>query len=81
VALEIILVAAVELNRFAAMNVFNDLLTSVKDAELALSVVEMLRTNARYYQNVAEQVPPGRLHPAIREVQGALLAGSDEATC
>jgi serine/threonine protein kinase len=78
-ALEITLIAAVELNRFAAMNVFNSLLTSVKDAELAIAIVEMLRTEARYYHKVAEHVPPGRLHPAIREVQGALLAGRDEA--
>jgi hypothetical protein len=71
--------AAVELNRFDAMDVFNRLLTSVKDAELAIAVVEMLRTESRYYQKVAEQVPPGRLHPAIGELQGALLAGREEA--
>ncbi len=78
-ALEITLIAAVELNRFAAMNVFNGLLTTVKDTEVALAVVEMLRAHFRHYQKVAEQVPPGRLHPAIREVQAGLLAGRDEA--
>jgi serine/threonine protein kinase len=77
-ALEITLIAAVELNRFAAMDVFNSLLTSLKDAELAIAVVEMLRAESRYYHKVAEQVPPGHLHPAIRELQGALLAGRDE---
>jgi serine/threonine protein kinase len=78
-ALEVTLIAAVELNRFAAMNVFNVLLTSVKDAELALAAVEMLRSDARYYQKVAEQVPPARLHPAIRELQAELLLGREEA--
>jgi serine/threonine protein kinase len=72
-ALEITLIAAVELNRFAAMNAFNRLLTTVKDPELALAVVEMLRTHARHYQKVAEQVPPDHLHAAIRHVQGDLL--------
>jgi serine/threonine protein kinase len=78
-ALAITLIAAVELNRFDAMDVFNSLLTSIKDAALAIAVVEMLRAESRHYQKVAEQVPPGRLHPAIRELQGAFLAGREEA--
>jgi serine/threonine protein kinase len=78
-ALQATLIAAVELNRFAAMNVFNNMLTSVKDTELALSVVEMLQTEARYSQKVAEQVPPARLHAAIRAVQADLLGGTEHA--
>lgn len=77
-ALQITLIAAVELNRFAAMNVFNSLLATVKDVDYAIAIAEMLRSQSRYYQKVAEQVPPSRLHPAIREVQGDLLADSDE---
>jgi serine/threonine protein kinase len=77
-ALEVTLIAAVALNRFAAMNAFNSLLTAVKDVELAIAVGEMLRAQARYYQKVAEQVPPSRLYPAIRVVQAGLLAVSDE---
>jgi serine/threonine protein kinase len=76
-ALQITLVAAVELNRFAAMNVFNLLLAAVKDVDLAIAVGEMLRAQARHYQKVAEQVPPNRLHPAIRKVQADLLAGGE----
>jgi hypothetical protein len=72
-ALEITLIAAVSLNRFAAMDAFNGLLTTVKDVDLALAVGEMLRGHSRFYQKVAEQVPPARLHPAIREVQAGLL--------
>jgi eukaryotic-like serine/threonine-protein kinase len=77
-ALRITLISAVELNRFAAMNVFNSLLTTVKDVDLSLAVAEMLRAHARHYQKVAEQVPPSRLHPAIREVQAGLIADNDE---
>jgi hypothetical protein len=77
-ALQITLIAAVELNRFAAMNVFNSLLTTVKDPDLAIAIAEMLRAHARHYQKVAEQVPPGRLHPAIREVQSDLLGDNEE---
>jgi len=77
-ALHITLVAAVELNRFAAMSVFNMLLTTVKDVDLAIAVAEMLRADARFYQKLAEQVPPNRLHPVIRAVQADLLAESDE---
>jgi serine/threonine protein kinase len=77
-ALRITLTAAVELNRFAAMNVFNSLLMTVKEPNLAIAVSEMLREHGRYYLMVAEQVPPARLHVAIREVQGDLLADDDE---
>jgi serine/threonine protein kinase len=73
-ALEITLIAAAELNRFAAMNVFNLLLANIKDGDLAIAVGEMLRVQARHYQKVSEQVPPGRLHPAIRAVQSDLRA-------
>ncbi len=68
-ALRINLVAAVALNRFAAMDAFNRLLVSIHDDDLAMAVAELLRREIRLYEKVAEQVPPGRLHPAIRGVQ------------
>ena len=77
-ALQITLIAAVELNRFAAMNVFNSLLTTVKDVDLAIAIAEMLRAYSRHYQKVAEQIPPSRLHPAIRKVQADLLVDSED---
>ena len=73
-ALQATLLAAVELNRFAAMNVFNALLASIQDAELALLAVEMLQAELKYCQRVAEQVPPGRLHAAICEFQARFLS-------
>ena len=80
VALQAILVAAVALNRFAAMDVFNSLLIGVKTVDLALPIAEMLRARAPHYQKVADQVPPDRLHPAIRDVQTDVLAGIAETS-
>ena len=73
VALQTTLIAAVELNRYAAMGVFNRLLMAVKTIELALPTAEMLRAHAEYYHEVAAGAPPDRLHPAIRDVQQELL--------
>ena len=76
-ALQTTLIAAVELNRFAAMQAFNRLLMSLTTVEFALPVAEMLRSQSRYYAEVARGAPPDRLHPAIRDVQRDLLTTSD----
>ena len=72
-ALQATLIAAVELNRFAAMHVFNRMLMAVAAVEYALPVAEMLRDHARYYAEVADGAPPDRLHPAVRDIQRDLL--------
>jgi len=77
VALQTTLIAAVELNRYAAMGVFNRLLMAVKTIELALPTAEMLRAHAEYYHEVAAGAPPDRLHPAVRDVQQELLTWND----
>jgi serine/threonine protein kinase len=77
VALQATLIAAVELNRFAAMHAFNRLLMGVQGVEFALPVAEMLRAHAGYYAEVAEGAPPDRLHPALRDVQRDLLATAE----
>ena len=71
------LVAAVALNRFAAMDVFNRLLMSVATVDYALPIAEMLRVRARAYTEVAHGAPPDRLHPVIREVQQELVTSAD----
>lgn len=76
-ALEATLVAAVALNRFAAMDVFNRLLMSVATVDYALPIAEMLRVRARAYTEVAHGAPPDRLHPVIREVQQELVTSAD----
>jgi hypothetical protein len=80
VALRALVIAAVELNRFAAMDVFNHLLRSVHTVDLALPIAEMLRAEAARYQKVADQIPPDRLHFAVRVVQRDVLAGVAETS-
>jgi serine/threonine protein kinase len=80
VALQATLIAAVRLHRFAAMNVFNGLLMQVQTIGHALPIAEMLREHADAYQKVADQVPPDRLHPAIRDVQCGLLDELEAST-
>jgi len=76
-ALEATLIAAVALNRFAAMDAFNRLLMSVKRVEYALPVAEMLRARAEFFAEVAHGAPAERLHPAIRDVQQDLLTTTE----
>jgi serine/threonine protein kinase len=76
-ALQITLIAAVELNRFAAMHVFNRLLLAVRTLDVALPVAEMLRDHFAYYNEVADGAAPDRLHPAIRDVQRDLVSSSE----
>jgi hypothetical protein len=73
VALRVLLIAAVELNRFAAMDVLNGLLRNVQSVDLALPIAEMLRAESARYRKVAGQIPANRLHFAIRVVQKDLL--------
>jgi serine/threonine protein kinase len=76
-ALEATLVAAVALNRFAAMDAFNRLLMSVSTVDYALPIAEMLRAHASAYAGVARGAPPDRLHPVIRGVQQELVSTAD----
>ena len=72
-ALQSILIAAVELNRFVAMGTFNRLLVSVQEIGLVLPVADMLRANRDYYLKVASGPPRESLAPAIRAVRDELL--------
>ncbi len=65
-ALEALLIAAIVLNRYAAMAVFKMLLYQIKDAELALRAAEMLRDHIDYFQEVVPGLRTGRLHPILR---------------
>ncbi|MFO0952543.1 MAG: serine/threonine-protein kinase [Isosphaeraceae bacterium] len=73
------LIAAVQLNRYAAMHVFNGMLKDVHDVELALPIAEMLRAHSEFYERLADAVPPDRLHPAVRAVQQVVLSRSERA--
>ncbi|MGE3818247.1 MAG: serine/threonine-protein kinase [Isosphaeraceae bacterium] len=76
-ALRALLIAAVELHRFAAMHVFNRLLAAARSVEDALPIAEMLRAHDGHYAMIADGVSADRLHPAIREVRLELLAPAD----
>ena len=67
-ALVVILIAAVKLNRFAVMNSFNSILTSITDDEFAGYVAEELRSNIEYYERISNQVPRKELHRSIAVV-------------
>lgn len=68
-AVKATMVAAVDLNRFAAMEVFDAMLLAIDSPGLAVPVAEMLQENLRYYSRLADRVPTGKLHSSIRHVQ------------
>lgn len=72
VSLESVLIAAVYLNRFAAMGIFNNLLQDIS-AEEAIAVAEMLRRRAEVYKRVAGQVPRDSLPAPIQLVRDELI--------
>lgn len=67
-ALQSILVAAVGLNRYAAMAAVRFLLYEIRDPGIALAVAEMLRAHRDYFQEIAPGLRPDRLHPILRSV-------------
>jgi len=71
-ALEATLLAAVRLNRFAAMDTFNTMIRFVKEDNDAFEVSEMLRERGREYRTLCNQVPALQLHPQIRQIQAEL---------
>jgi eukaryotic-like serine/threonine-protein kinase len=72
IAVEATLVAAVRLNRFAAMEVLADMLTAVKADDLAAAVYDALDRRRRDYSWVCDQVPSLKLHPQIRALRDEL---------
>jgi eukaryotic-like serine/threonine-protein kinase len=79
-ALQTLLIAAVDLNRYYAMEIFNRLLASIRDIGLALPVAEMLRANADHYKVLARGVPAESLQAAIRSVREEALKSDREST-
>ncbi len=67
-ALKATMIAAVKLNRFAAMEVYDQLLQQITTPEVAAPAAEMLRENIRYYRYLSGRVPPAKLHTAIRQI-------------
>jgi hypothetical protein len=67
-ALQAALIAAVRKNRFAAMDLFKEMVTQVS-ADEALPVAEMLRDNLRFFRVVAGPLEPHELRYPIRLVR------------
>ncbi|MFO0839583.1 MAG: serine/threonine-protein kinase [Phycisphaerae bacterium] len=70
---EATLIAAVRLNRFAAMGTLNSMLTAVKDEADAMAVREALERQRSAYGGVCEQIPAVKLHATIRSLREELL--------
>jgi len=73
-ALRAALIAAVQLNRFAAMDVFDAMLVAVADGNDALAVADMLHEEIDRYRVVANRVPRAKLHLSLRPVYDLLQA-------
>lgn len=67
-AMKATMIAAVRLNRYAAMEVFDAMLVQITDPKDALPVADMLREETSYYGIIADRVSRTRLHAAILSV-------------
>lgn len=67
-ALKTTMIAAVRLHRFAAMEVYDQMLQAVTTPDVAAPVAEMLRENLDYYKRLSGRVPQAKLHAAIRQI-------------
>lgn len=68
------LVAAVKCNRFAAMDVFSSMITSISRSEDAVAVADILKEELGYYRVIASQIPKAKIHAAIRPVYDAAVS-------
>ncbi len=67
-ALKCILCAGVDLNRFKAMNDFNEILKSLSDREEIIAAADVLRSEINRYRRISDQLPKGQLNPALFSV-------------
>lgn len=72
-AVEATLLAAVGLHRFAAMEVFDQMLTAIVEPGDALAIGHVLMRNQRAYRVVADRVPRQKLHPALQRSRDSAL--------
>lgn len=77
-AMRATLIAAVRLNRYAAMEAFDTMLVQVKDSSDAVPIADMLREEISYYRHVADRVSRTRLHVAIRSVHDEVQSSNKD---
>lgn len=68
-AMRMTLFASVWCNRYNAMEIFDQMLQEIKDDQEAVAVVEMLKENQEFYEQVADRVPATKLNPIIQYLQ------------
>jgi len=78
-SIETTLAAAVALNRWAAMEVFDSMLMAVMSSADAVAVADMLTARIGDYRVVADRVAGGKLHAAIRRIRAIATGESDES--
>lgn len=66
IALRNILVSSVVCNRYAAIDIFVYIVSSIKDNGEALAITEMLKCEKKYFNCLANQLQKSSLHPAIQ---------------
>ena len=62
-----ILIASVYFNRFAAMDIFGEILNSIKDNDEAVAISDMLRAEIDWFKTFSE-MPKKNLHISIQQV-------------
>lgn len=62
-----ILISSVHFNRFAAMDVFGEILSSIKDNDEAVAISDMLRKELAWFKTFRD-MPRNNLHVSIQEV-------------
>jgi nucleotide-binding universal stress UspA family protein len=78
-AIEAALIAAVRLNRFAAMNSFGAMLTSITEDSVAASIYDALDRRRCEYAGICDQIPRLKLHPQIRALRDELATEDEES--
>ena len=72
-ALQNILIASVLCNRWAAMDVFDEILANITETSEAMAIAEMLTENMNHYGVLADRLQRKDLHPAIQAVRSDAL--------
>jgi serine/threonine protein kinase len=71
--IEAVLLSAVRLNRYAAMDSFDSLLIQIQEDVDALKVKEMLMKHHQEYITLCNRIPCIRLHPSICDLRDKLM--------
>jgi serine/threonine protein kinase len=71
--IEAVLLSAVRLNRYAAMDSFDSLLMQIQEDVDALKVKEMLMKRHQEYITLCNRIPCIRLHPSICDLRDKLM--------